>query len=85
MSQTHNKQKINKADYKCGKSFYLEPILNTFKKEIIEDPIVDKILKMIAKRKYRQVAFWTQKITKDYSHVVFTNETKYQNYNPESN
>ena len=29
--------------------------------------------------------FGLKKITKDYSHVVFTNETKYQNYKPEPN
>ena len=32
-----------------GKSFCLDPILDTYKKKIIENPIVDKILEMIAK------------------------------------
>ena len=42
-------QGIEKADYICGKSFYLDPILDTYKKKIIENPIVDEILEMIAK------------------------------------
>ena len=76
-------QAIEKADYKCGKSFYLDPILDTYKKKIIENPIVDKILEMIAKAKVDRLDFGLKKITKDYSHVVFTNETKYQNYKPD--
>ena len=78
-------QAIGKADYKCGKSFYLDPILDTYKKKIIENPIVDKILEMIAKAHIDRLDFGLKKITKDYSHVVFTNETKYQNYKPELN
>ena len=54
-------QAIEKADYKCGKSFYLDPILDTYKKKIIENPIVGKMLDMIAKANYRQIGFWTQK------------------------
>ena len=73
-------QAIEKADYKCGKSFYLDPILDTYKKKIIENPVVDKILEMIAKANIERLDFRLQKITKDHSHVVFTNETKYQNY-----
>ena len=76
-------QAIEKADYKCGKSFYLDPILDTYKKKIIENPLVDKILEMIAKANIERLDFRLQKITKDYSHVVFTNETKYQNYKPD--
>ena len=78
-------QAIEKADYKCGKSFYLGPILDTYKKKIIENPIVDKILEIIAKAHIDRLDFGLKKITKDYSHVVFTNETKYQNDKPELN
>ena len=78
-------QAIEKADYKCGKSFYLDPILDTYKKKIIENPLVDKILEMIAKVNIDRMDFGLKKITKDYSHVLFTNETKYQNYKPEPN
>ena len=55
--------------------------------KIIENPIVDKILEMIAKANIDRLDFGLKKITKDYSHVVFTSETKYQNYNykPEPN
>ena len=73
-------QAIEKADYKCGKSFYLDPILDTYKKKIIENPIVDKILDMIAKANIDRFAFGLKKITNNHSHVVFTNEDKYQNY-----
>ena len=73
-------QAIEKADYKCGKSFYLDHILDTYKKKIIENPIVDKILEMIAKVK---LDFGLKEITDNHSHVVFTNETKYQNYKPD--
>ena len=76
-------QAIEKADYEYGKSFYLDPILDTYKRKIIENPIVDKILEMIAKAKVDRLDFGLKKITKDYSHVVFTNETKYQNYKPD--
>ena len=58
-------------------------ILDTYKKKIIENPIVDKILEMIAKANIDRLDFGLKKITKDYSHVVFTNETKYQNYKPD--
>ena len=76
-------QAIEKADYKCGKSFYLDLILGTYKKEIIEDPIVDKILEMIAKANIDKLDFGLKKITNDHSHVVFTNEDKNQNYQPD--
>ena len=76
-------QAIEKADYKCGKSFYLDPILGTYKKEIIEDPIVDKILEMIAKANIDKLDFGLKKITNDHSHVVFTNEDKNQDYQPD--
>ena len=73
-------QAIEKADYKCGKSFYLDPILDTYKKKIIENPIVDKILDMIAKANIDRLDFGLKKITNNHSHVVFTNEDKYQNH-----
>ena len=76
-------QAIEKADYKCGKSFYLDPILDTYKKKIIENPIVDKILDMIAKANIDMLDFGLKKITNNHSHVVFTNEDKYQNYKPD--
>ena len=73
-------QAIEKADYKGGKSFYLGSILDTYKKKIIENPIVDKILDMIAKANIDRLDFGLKKITNNHSHVVFTNEDKYQNY-----
>ena len=78
-------QAIEKADYKCGKSFYLGPILDTYKKKIIENPIVDKILDMIAKANIDRLDFGLKKITNNHSHDVFTNinEDKYQNYQPD--
>ena len=76
-------QAIEKADYKCGKSFYLDPILDTYKKKIIENPIVDKILDMIARANIDKLDFGLKKITNNHSHVVFTNEDKYQNYKPD--
>ena len=76
-------QAIEKADYKCGKSFYLDPILDTYKKKIIENPIVDKILDMIAKANIDRLDFGLKKITNNHSHIVFTNEDKYQNYKPD--
>ena len=76
-------QAIEKADYKCGKSFYLDPILDTYKKKIIVDPIVDKILEMIHKAETDKIDFGLKKITNNHSHVVFTNEVKYQNYQPD--
>ena len=76
-------QATEKADYKCGKSFYLGPILDTYKKKIIENPIVDKILDMIAKANIDRLDFGLKKITNNHSHVVFTNEDKYQNYKPD--
>ena len=56
-------QATEKADYKCGKSFYLGPILDTYKKKIIENPIVDKILDMIAKANIDRLDFGLKKIT----------------------
>ena len=52
---------IEKADYKCGKSFYLDPILGTYEKEISDDPIVDKILEMIAKANKGKLDFGLKK------------------------
>ena len=37
---------------------------------------------MIAKANIDRLDFKLKKMTKDHSHVVFTNETKYQNYKP---
>ena len=54
-------QTIEKADYKCSKSFYLDPILDTYKKKIIEDPIVDKILEMIQKADTDRLDFGLKK------------------------
>ena len=76
-------QAIEKADYKCGKSFYLDPILDTYKKKVIENPIIDKILDMIAKATIDRLDFGIKKITNNHSHIVFTNEDKYQNYKPD--
>ena len=74
-----------KADYICGKSFYLDPILDTYKKQIFEDPINDKILDMIEKADIDKLDFGLKKITNNHSHVVFTNEDKCQNYQPDPN
>ena len=38
---------------------------------------------MIAKANIDRLDFGLKEITKDHSHVVFTNETKYQNYKPD--
>ena len=75
--------KQEKADYKCGKSFYLDPILDTYKKKINENPIVDKILDMIAKANIDRLHLGLKKITNNHSHVAFTNEDKYQNCKPD--
>ena len=41
---------LQKAQYICGKTFHLEPVLNMYKKAVIhEDPISSKILEMIEK------------------------------------
>ena len=56
-----HEQAIEKADYKCGKSFYLDPILDTYKKKIIENAIVDKILDMIAKANINRLDFELKK------------------------
>ena len=50
-------------------ALYLDPI--------IENPIVDKTLEMIAKGNTDRLDFGLKKITRDHSHVVFTNETKF--------
>ena len=71
-------QAIEKADYKCGKSFYLDPILGTYKRQIVEDPIIDKILDMIEKADIDRLDFGLKKITNNHSHVLFTNEDKHQ-------
>ena len=40
-------QAIEKADYKCGNSFYLDPILDTYKKKMIENPIFASYFSMM--------------------------------------
>ena len=45
---------------------------------------MDKILEMIAKANIDKLDFGLKKITNNHSHVVFTNEDKYQNYQPDS-
>ena len=61
----------------------MDPILDTYKKKIIENPIVDKILEMIEKADTGKLDFGLKKIKSDHSHIVFTNETKYQHYRPD--
>ena len=39
---------------------------------------------MIAKANIDKLDFGLKKITNNHSHVVFTNEDKYQNYQPDS-
>ena len=45
---------------------------------------MDKILEMIQKAETDKIDFGLKKITNNHSHVVFTNEDKYQNYQPDS-
>ena len=71
-------QAIEKADNKCGKNFYLDPILGTFKKEILDDPIIDKILEMIQKAEADKIDFGLKHITNEHSQAVFTNEDKHR-------
>ena len=40
---------------------------------------------MIAKANIDRLNFGLKKITNNHSHVVFRNEDKYQNYNPDPN
>ena len=61
----------------------MDPILETYKKEIIENPIVVKILEMIAKANIDRLDFRFKKITNNHSHVVFTSDDKYQNRKPD--
>ena len=63
----------------------MDPILDTYKKKIITNPIADKILEMISKGNIDGINFGLKKITKDHSDVIFTNETKFQNYKPAPN
>ena len=60
----------------------MDPILDTYKKKIVTNPIADKILEMISKRNIDRINVGLKKITKDHSDVMFTNETKFQNYKP---
>ena len=71
---------IFETEEKEENSFYLDSILGTHKKEIIENPIVDKILDMITKANIDRLDFGLKKITGNHSHVVFTNEDIYQNH-----
>ena len=63
----------------------MDPILDTYKKKIVTNPIADKILEMISKGNIDGINFGLKKITKDHSDVIFTNETKFQNYKPAPN
>ena len=63
----------------------MDPNLDTYKKKIITNPIADKILEMISKGNIDGINFGLKKITKDHSDVIFTNETKFQNYKPAPN
>ena len=45
--------------------------------------MVDKILEMTAKTNIDRLDAGLKKMTRNHSHVVFTNETKYQNYKPD--
>ena len=72
---------LQKAQYICGKTFYLEPVLNMYKKAVIhEDPITSKILEKIEKGDIYRIDFGCKKITNDYSHMIISNEDKYQSY-----
>ena len=64
---------------------FLDPILDTFKKQIIEDPLIGKILEMITKADIERLDFGLKNIRNDHSHVIFTNEAKYQNFKPDPN
>ena len=44
-------------------------------KKLIEHPIADKILEMILKEDINRLDFGLKKITKDHSHVIFTNNS----------
>ena len=46
---------------------------------------MDKILEMIQKAETDKIDFGLKKITKNHSHVVFTNEDKYQKYQIDPN
>ena len=63
----------------------MDPILDTYKKKIVTNPIADKILEMISKGIIDRINFGLKKITKDHSDVIFTNQTKFQNYKPAPN
>ena len=71
---------LQKAQYICDKTFHLEPILKTYKKKLIEDPITDKILEMIERGDVDKLDFSCEKITNDYSLMIITDEAKYQSY-----
>lgn len=76
----NQKKLLQKAQYICDKTFHLEPILKTYKKKLIEDPITDKILEMIERGDVDKLDFSCEKITNDYSHMIITDEAKYQSY-----
>ena len=60
----------------------MDPILDTYKKKIVTNPIADKTSEMISKGNIDRINVGLNKITKDHSDVMFTNETKFQNYKP---
>ena len=76
----NQKKLLQKAQYICDKTFHLEPILKTYKKKLIEDPITDKILEMIERGDVDKLDFSCEKITNDYSLMIITDEAKYQSY-----
>ena len=76
----NQKKLLQKAQYICDKTFHLEPILKTYKKKLIEDPITDKILEMIERGDVDKLDFSCEKITNDYSQMIITDEAKYQSY-----
>ena len=63
----------------------MDPILDTYKNKKVTNPIADKILEMISKGNIDRINVGLKKITKDHTDVMFTNETKFQNYKPASN
>ena len=71
---------VQKAMHICGKPFYLEPVLSTYKKKIIEDPISSKMLEMIEKGEVDRIDFGCKHITNDYSHMIITDKANYQSH-----
>ena len=70
----NQKKLLQKAQYICDKTFHLEPILKTYKKKLIEDPITDKKMEMIERGDVDKLDFSCEKITNDYSRMIITDE-----------